>query len=74
MDKSGANKSAIDQVIEDKKIGVEVRQIKYLNKIVGQDHRAAKRNTQPLLGFKSFRAAASGLVLAMFFSPTEQSG
>jgi transposase-like protein len=31
MDKSGANKSAIDQIVEDKDIVVEVRQIKYLN-------------------------------------------
>ena len=61
MDKSGANKAAIDQIIEDKEIAVEVRQIKYLNNIVEQDHRAVKRNTRPMLGFKSFRAAASVL-------------
>jgi len=61
MDKSGANKSAIDQIIEDKEIAVEVRQIKYLNNIIEQDHRAVKRNTLPMLGFKSFRAAASVL-------------
>jgi transposase-like protein len=61
MDKSGANKSAIDQIIEDKEIAVEVRKIKYLNNIALQDHRAVKRNTQPMLGFKSFRAAASVL-------------
>jgi transposase-like protein len=61
MDKSGANKSAIDQIIADKKIAVEVRQIKYLNNIVEQDHRAVKRNTRPMLGFKSFQAAASVL-------------
>ncbi|MFP9230896.1 hypothetical protein A0E43_19335 [Pectobacterium cacticida] len=62
MDKSGANKSAIDQIIEDKEIAVKVRQIKYLNNIVEQDHRAVKRNTRSMLGFKSFRAAASVLV------------
>ena len=55
--KSGANKSAIDQVVENKSIVVEVRQIKYLNTIVEQDHRAVKRNTRPMLGFKSFCAA-----------------
>ena len=52
MDKSGANKSAIDQIIEDREIAVEVRQIKYLNNIVEQDHRAVKRKTLPMLGFK----------------------
>jgi putative transposase len=61
MDKSGANKSAIDQIIEDKDIAIEVRQVKYLNNIVEQDHRAIKRNTLSMLGFKSFRAAANVL-------------
>ena len=61
MDKSGANKSAIDQIIEDKDIAVEVRQVKYLNNIVEQDHRAVKRKTRPMLGFKSFHAAANVL-------------
>ena len=58
MDKSGANKSAIDQIIGDKDIAVEVPQVKYLNNIVEQDHRAVKRKTRPMLGFESFRAAA----------------
>lgn len=57
MDKSGANKSAIDQVIEDKEVFIIVRQVKYLNNIVEQDHRAVKRVTKPMLGFKSFRTA-----------------
>ena len=34
-----------------------VRQVKYLNNMVEQDHRAIKRMTRPMLGFKSFRAA-----------------
>lgn len=57
MDKSGANRSAIVQVMENKGIAVEVRQNKYLNNIVEQDHWVVKRNTRPMLGFKSFRAA-----------------
>jgi len=61
MDKSGANKSAIDQIIEDKDISVIVRQIKYLNNVVEQDHRAVKRITKPMLGFKSFKAAKNVL-------------
>ena len=35
-----------------------MRQIKYLNNIVEQDHRAIKRQTRPVLGFKSFWSAA----------------
>ena len=57
MDQSGANKAAIDQIIEDKEISVIVRQVKCLNNIVEQDHRAVKRVTRPMLGFKSFRSA-----------------
>jgi putative transposase len=34
-----------------------IRQVKYLNNVVEQDHRAVKRVTRPMLGFKSFGAA-----------------
>ncbi len=34
-----------------------VRQVKYLNNIVEQDHRVIKRLTRPMLGFKAFRCA-----------------
>ena len=34
-----------------------MRQIKYLNNIVEQDHRAIKRVVRPMLGFKTFRCA-----------------
>jgi transposase-like protein len=61
MDKSGANKAAIDQIIENKRISILVRQVKYLNNIVEQDHRAIKRVTRPMLGFKSFQSAQSVL-------------
>ena len=61
MDKSGANKAALDQIIEDKGTAVIVRQVKYLNNIVEQDHRAIKRITKPMLGFQSFRSAKNVL-------------
>jgi transposase-like protein len=38
-----------------------IRQVKYLNNVVEQDHRAVKRITRPMLGFKSFDAAQSTL-------------
>jgi transposase-like protein len=41
---------------------IELRQVKYLNNIVDQDHRGVKRVTQPMLGFKSFEAAQSTLI------------
>ena len=59
IDKSGSNISALKAVNkelpEDKQI--EVRQVKYLNNIVEQDHRFIKKRTKPMLGFKSFRSA-----------------
>jgi transposase-like protein len=58
MDKSGANKAAMDGINKDRDVPIEVRQIKYLNNIVEQDHRAVKRITKPMMGFKSFRAAS----------------
>jgi putative transposase len=39
-----------------------IRQVKYLNNIVEQDHRGVKRITRPMLGFKSFKAAQATLV------------
>ena len=36
---------------------IELRQSKYLNNLVEQDHRAIKRVVRPMLGFKCFRCA-----------------
>jgi putative transposase len=57
MDKSGANKAALEQLNMEREIPITIRQVKYLNNIVEQDHCAIKRLTRPMLGFKSFRAA-----------------
>ena len=58
IDKSGANTAAIQCHNAETKAGIEIRQIKYLNNIVEQDHRAIKQQTRPMLGFKSFWSAA----------------
>ena len=57
IDKSGANTAAIESVKADACVDIRIRQNKYLNNIVEQDHRAVKRVTQPMLGFKSFWSA-----------------
>ena len=57
MDKSGANKAAIDEINDSGATPIIVRQVKYLNNIVEQDHRAVKRVTKPMLNFKSFQSA-----------------
>jgi len=61
MDKSGANKAAMDEINARGETPIIVRQVKYLNNIVEQDHRAVKRVTKPMLNFKSFRAARNVL-------------
>jgi len=61
MDKSGSNKAAMDEINQHREVPIEVRQIKYLNNIVEQDHRSVKRITKPMMGFKSFRAARNVL-------------
>ena len=43
MDKSGDNKAAIVHIIKNNDTSIVVRQVKYLNNIVEQDHRAVKR-------------------------------
>jgi putative transposase len=62
MDKSGANKAAIDAINAGRDVPILVRQVNYLNSIVEQDHRAIKRVTKPMLNFKSFCAAGSVLI------------
>ena len=36
---------------------VEIRQVKYLNNLIEQDHRFIKKITQPIMGFKDFHSA-----------------
>jgi transposase-like protein len=57
MHKSGANQAALKQLNKEREVSITIRQVKYLNNIVEQDHRAIKRITRPMLGFKSFRTA-----------------
>ena len=57
IDKSGANKAGIEDFNQENGTDVTIRQCKYLNNIVEQDHRAVKRRTRPILGFKKFRSA-----------------
>ena len=58
IDKSGANAAAIESYNAEQDAAIEMRQVKYLNNILEQDHRAIKRAVRPTLGFKSFWSAA----------------
>ena len=59
IDKSCANTAAIVGLCADSGADIEMRQSKYLNNLIEQDHRAIKRVVQPMLGFKTFRCARS---------------
>jgi putative transposase len=61
IDGSEANEAAIKCYNEAHGTHIIIRQVKYLNNLVEQDHRAVKRVTRPMLGFKSFNAAQATL-------------
>ena len=59
VDKNPAYPIAIQELKEEKSMpkGIQIRQVKYLNNIVEQDHRFIKKRIRPMLGLKSFRTA-----------------
>ncbi len=70
MDKSGANKAGIDSInlklallfmMGSLFFQIAMKQIKYLNNIVEQEHRFIKKVTKPMKGFKAFHSAQATL-------------
>ncbi|MEC1903545.1 IS6 family transposase, partial [Bacillus atrophaeus] len=59
VDKNSAYPMAIEELKEEKQMpeGIQLRQVKYLNNIVEQDHRFIKKRIRPMLGLKSLRTA-----------------
>ncbi|CAI8703030.1 IS6 family transposase [Bacillus pseudomycoides] len=59
IDKNPAYPVAIEELKNEKKmpVGIQIREVKYLNNIVEQDHRFIKKRVRSMLGFKSFRTA-----------------
>ena len=66
IDKSGANNAGLNAINYQLLIlyffgcafmPIIIRQIKYLNNIIEQDHRSIKRIINPMMGFKSFHSA-----------------
>ena len=57
IDGSEANAAAIRRYDRGHGTGIAIRQVKYLNNVVDQNHWAVKRITRSMLGFKSFGAA-----------------
>ena len=62
IDGSAANEAAIKSYNAEHGTAITIRKRKYLNHVVEQDHRAVKRVTRPMLGFKSFDTAQNTLV------------
>jgi putative transposase len=71
MDKSGANKAAIDEVNRGRTVPITVRQVKYLNNIVEQDHRAIKRVTRPIVVSKRHGTNGQDDVTHRVYSPRQ---
>ncbi|WJE55785.1 IS6 family transposase (plasmid) [Bacillus cereus] len=61
VDKNPAYPVAIQELKEEKRMpeGIQIRQVKYLNNIVEQDHRFIKKRVRSMLGFKSYETATS---------------
>ena len=59
VDKNAAYPIAIEalKVDETLEVTTELRQSKYLNNVIEQDHRNIKRLTKPMMGFSSFNTA-----------------
>jgi putative transposase len=57
IDGSEANAAAIRRYNQAHDTAIIIRQVKYLNNMVEQDHRGVKRITRPMLGFKSLDTA-----------------
>ena len=68
IDKSGSNTAALNNINRDYKpnFQIKIRQNKYLNNMIEQDHRFIKKKVKPMLGFfslKSARAILAGIEL-----------
>lgn len=79
VDKSGSNKAALDAFNEalGEENSIEIRQCKYLNNIIEQDHRFIKKRLKPMLWLKSFEGAIaiiSGIELVQMLRKGQMKG
>jgi putative transposase len=59
VDKSAADLAALKAINAERETLLKIRQNKYLNNVLEQDHRAIKRVIKPMMGFKDFRCAST---------------
>ncbi|NIB45169.1 IS6 family transposase [Pseudomaricurvus alkylphenolicus] len=62
IDKSGSNNVALELINTEENIAIEIRQNKYMNNVVDQDHRQIRKLFRATLGFKNFHCAQKTLV------------
>jgi hypothetical protein len=58
IDKSSSNLAALHAVNAERETPIKIRQVKYLNNVAEQDHRAIKRITRPDAGVQGFSLCA----------------
>ena len=64
IDRSGANLAALEAINAERETPIKIRQSKYLNNIIEQDHRVIRRRIRPMLGSRNFVAPASCWVVS----------
>ncbi|MEJ2755474.1 MAG: DDE-type integrase/transposase/recombinase [Gammaproteobacteria bacterium] len=57
IDKSGANIAALEELNKSTDTLIEIRQCKYLNNVIEQDHRPVKEKMRQAKGLKKFHSA-----------------
>ena len=57
IDKSGSNKKAIEDLNSEQGLSIEIKQSKYMNNLVEQDHRGIKRPVKYRQNFREFNSA-----------------
>ena len=63
IDGRDANAAAIKRYNQEHGTTITIRQVKYLNNVVEQNHRAVKRVTRPMLGFEAAQSTLVGIEL-----------
>jgi transposase-like protein len=62
VDKSGANLAALEALNSDRSTPIKVRQSKYLNNVIEQDHRTISRIINADDGFQGFSLASKSCI------------
>lgn len=59
IDKSGANKTALESFNKKHQTEIEICQSKYKNNLIGKDHRTIKRHVKMALGYETIESTSA---------------